>query len=63
MYYLRVILYERYFSGIFLLYPPNWIKPEAWPFGWVGAAVFLLELTVTFAILFVVRAERRLREL
>lgn len=63
IYYLLIILYERYFSGIFLLSPLNWIKPEVWPFGWVGAAIFLLEIITVFAILFVVRAGRRLREL
>lgn len=63
IYYLLVILCERYFSDIFLLYPPNWIDPSVWPYGAWGAAVFLLELTLAFGILFVVRAERRLQEL
>lgn len=63
IYYLLVILCERYFSDIFLLYPPNWIGPSVWPYGAWGAVVFLLELTLAFGILFVVRAERRLQEL
>lgn len=62
-YYLLVILCERYFPKAFLLYPPNWMDPEPWPYGVWGVAIFLLELTLIFGILFVRRVERRLREL
>lgn len=62
-YYLLVILYERYFSDFFIIYPKNWINPSAWPFGCWGAAIFLLELTLIFAILFAFRAGRRLQQL
>lgn len=63
IYYLLVILCERYFPDAYLLYPPNWTKPDVWPYGAWGAAIFLLELTLVFSILFVIRAGRRLREL
>ncbi len=63
IYYLLVILCERYFPDAFLLYPPNWIKPEVWPYGAWGTAIFQLELTLAFGILFAIRAGRRLREL
>lgn len=63
IYYLLVILCERYFPDAFLLYPPNWTNPEVWPYGAWGAAIFLIELTLVFSILFVIRAGRRLREL
>lgn len=63
IYYLLVILCERYFPDAFLLYPPNWVKPDLWPYGAWGAGIFLLEVTVLFGILFVFRAGRRLREL
>lgn len=63
IYYLLVILCERYFPDAYLLYPPNWTNPDAWPYGALGATVFLLELTLVFSILFVIRAGRRLREL
>lgn len=63
IYYLLVILCERYFPDAYLLYPLNWTNPEAWPYGAWGAAIFLLELTLVFSILFVIRAGRRLREL
>lgn len=63
LYYLLVILCERYIPDAFLLYPPNWVKPELWPYGVWGAGIFLVEVTVLFGILFVFRAGRRLREL
>lgn len=63
IYYLLVILCERYFPEAFLLYPPNWTNPEVWPYGAWGAAILLIELTLVFSILFVFRAGRRLREL
>ena len=62
-YYLLVILYERYFSGLFIIYPKNWTDPTVWPYGCWGAAIFLLEMTLIFAILFAFRAGRRLQQL
>lgn len=63
IYYLLVILCERYFPEAYLLYPPNWTNPDMWPYGVWGVAIFLLELTLAFSILFATRARRRLREL
>ena len=63
LYYLLVILYERYFSDLFIIYPKTWTDPSAWPFGCWGAAIFLLEMTLIFAILFAFRAGRRLQQL
>lgn len=62
-YYVLVILYERYFSDLFIVYPKIWTDPAAWPFGCWGAAIFLLEITLVFALLFVFRAGRRLQQL
>ena len=62
-YYLLVILYERYFSDLFIIYPKTWTDPSAWPFGCWGASIFLLEMTLIFAILFAFRAGRRLQQL
>lgn len=62
-FYLLVILYERYFSDLFIIYPVVWTDPAAWPFGCWGAAIFLLEMTLIFAILFAFRAGRRLQQL
>ena len=63
IYYMLVILCERYIPDAYLLYPPNWANPDAWPYGAWGAAIFLIELTLVFGILFFIRAGRRLREL
>lgn len=63
IYYLLVILYERYFGEIILIYPKNWVKAEMWPYGCWGAAIFLLEMTLIFASFFAFRAGRWLRQL
>ena len=63
LYYLLVILYERYFSDLFITYPKTWTDPAVWPFGCWGAAIFLLEMTLIFAFLFAYRAGRRLQQL
>lgn len=63
VYYLLVILCQRYLTDVFLLYPGNWLSPDVWPLGIWGAVIFLVELTVIFAIVFVIRAVRRMRNL
>ena len=63
LYYLLIILYERYFSDAFLWYPPNWINSDAWPYGTWGVAVFLIELTLALGVLFAICSGRRLRKL
>lgn len=62
-YYLLVILYERYFSDLFIIYPKTWTDPAAWLFGCWSAAIFLLGITIIFAFLFAFRAGRRLQQL
>ena len=63
VYYLLVILYERYFPDAWLLYPKNWLDPEIWPYGVGSAVVFLLELTFFSGLLFYFRGRRRLESL
>lgn len=63
VYYLLVILYERYFPDSWLLYPKNWLNPEIWPYGVGSAAVFLLELTLFAGLLFYFRGRRKLESL
>lgn len=63
IYYLLVILCERYIPSSYILCPKNWRTPEIWPYDAWGTTAFLLELTLAFSILFAIRAERRLREL
>lgn len=60
VYYLLVILYERYFPDAWLLYPRNWLDPEIWPYGVGSAVVFLFELTFFSGLLFYFRGKRRL---
>lgn len=63
VYYLLVILYERYFPNAWLLYPKNWLDPEIWPYGVGSAALFLLELTFLCGLVFYIRGKRRLEQL
>ena len=63
VYYLLIILYERYFPNAWLIYPKNWLNPEIWPYGIGSAAMFLLELTFLCGLVFYVRGKRRLEQL
>ena len=63
VYYLLVILYERYFPNAWLLYPMNWLDPDIWPYGVGSAALFLLELTFLCGLVFYIRGKRRLEQL
>lgn len=64
IYYLLIILCERYFTDAVLLYPMQWLNPsEGWPFGPWGVAVLLLELTALAALVFFFRGKRRLEQL
>ena len=64
LYYLLVILCERYLSGVYVLYPAAWLGPaESWPFKETGLALWLSELIIFFALLFAQSAERRMRNL
>uniref|UniRef100_UPI0040570DDA hypothetical protein n=1 Tax=Acetatifactor sp. TaxID=1872090 RepID=UPI0040570DDA len=60
-YYVLIILYERYFDALYVLYPKEWIMPsERWEYGEVGVVVFVTELTVIAALCFGMTAGRRL---
>ena len=64
LYYLLVILYERYFPEWFLIYPMEWVNPSnLWPLGHWGPAILMLELTALFSMLFIWRGGRRIRDL
>lgn len=61
VYYLLIILYERYFSYTEILYPKAWISPgKGWPLGGWSALLWTAELTVLISLLFLRAAERRL---
>lgn len=64
LYYLLVILHERYTPALYVLDPVEWIaQQDRWPFGAIGPAAVVLELTAVFAVIFIIRAEGRLKAL
>lgn len=45
IYYILVILHERYFPGLYCLYPYEWFAPtHTWLFGWQGIVIFLTSI-------------------
>ena len=64
LYYLLVILCERYITGVRILYPKEWLSPGGWwPLGNLGAAAWLLELAVLIVLGFLVRGMKRLESI
>lgn len=64
LYYVLIILHERYLPDLFILYPKEWIVPSAhWQFGVTGVLLLVSELTVLASLGFFVTAGRRLRQL
>lgn len=64
LYYVLIILHERYLPDLFILYPKEWIAPSAhWQFGVTGVLLLVGELTVLASLGFFVTAGRRLRQL
>lgn len=61
VYYVLIILHERYFPNFFVLYPKEWLNPQSeWMFGNWGVVLLLAELTVLAALCFRVVAKKRL---
>jgi hypothetical protein len=61
LFYLLIILYERYFDKLFVLYPREWLSPSSrWVFGRIGVAVLLIEFSLLMALAFAYAAKRRL---
>ena len=64
LYYVLVILYERYFDTLYVLYPKEWTSPsEFWMWGNTGVVLLLLELIIIFSLLFSHAAKRRLEQI
>ena len=62
IYYLLIILHERYFTELYVLYPKEWLEPtQAWG-GW-GAAILVVLLTALGGVVFAAQARRRLERL
>lgn len=61
VYYVLIILHERYFPNFFVLYPKEWLNPQSeWMFGKWGVVLLLLELTMLSAFCFWSVAKKRL---
>ena len=64
LYYVLIILYERYFDTLYVLYPKEWTNPSAfWMWGNAGVVLLLLELSIIFGLLFFHAAKRRLEQI
>ena len=60
-YYILIILYERYFPSLTMIYPKAWLVPGSGCFpGNFGVVLWVSELTVIAMLLFVISAGRRL---
>lgn len=60
--YMLVILSARYFPGVAILNPQQWLMPQMpWPGGNWGAALLVVELAALAALSFHMAAARRLR--
>ena len=63
-YYVLIILHERYFPWLYVLYPKAWLSPgEEWVLGSWSVAPVLLELIVVTALCFARAVKRRVCEI
>jgi len=63
-YYVLIILYERYFDTLYVLYPKEWTDPsDFWVMGNFGVILFLLELTLIASLGFAIAANKRIRQI
>lgn len=64
LYYLLIILKERYFQSMYVLYPKEWITAgQGWMWGDFGVIMVVLELVLVTSILFFISAKRRLNNI
>ena len=64
LYYTLIILYERYFNKLYVLYPREWLHPSgAWMYGNTGVIILLTELTIISALGFASCARKRIDQL
>ncbi len=64
VYYLLIILHERYFNDLYVIYPKEWIRPsDNWAIGNIGVLLFLFEMIILVSIIFILLAKRRLARL
>jgi hypothetical protein len=61
IYYVLIILHERYFETLYVLYPMEWLFPSNfWVLGSFGVMLLLAELIAVVALVFTAAAKRRL---
>lgn len=59
--YVLIILYERYFDFLYVLYPREWINPsDKWVLGAWGVAILLIVLTGVIGCIFAYWARKQL---
>ena len=64
IYYFLIILYERYFDTLYVLYPKAWLNPsDSWMWGSTGVVLMLIEFMVIMFLIFSVAAKRRIRQI
>ncbi len=64
IYYILIILHERYFKDLYVIYPKEWIIPsDKWGIGNLGVILFVTEVIVITSIIFILMAKRRISEL
>jgi hypothetical protein len=61
VYYILIIVYERYFNAFYYLYPKEWLNPSHfWVLGNWGLVLFLSGLTIGMSMLFTIFAKGKL---
>jgi hypothetical protein len=61
LYYVLIILHERYFETLYVLYPKEWLFPsDNWALGSWGVILLLLELIAVMCLVFAISAKGRL---
>ena len=64
IYYVLIILYERYFDQFYVLYPKEWINPSSqWILGDWGVMMLLLGLIIGIGTVFNFTVKRRISQL
>lgn len=64
IYYVLIILYERYFDKLYVIYPKEWLSPSAaWMYGDWGVVILLAELTAIASLCTGFAIKRRLERI
>ena len=60
LYYVLIIICERYFKQCYVLYPGEWMQPEKFPGGCYGVMLWISELSAVVSLLFLRLAKDRI---